>query len=147
YIFNDYLDREVDRQHPKKKFRPLASGAARPGISLMLMVAMVLAALSIAYYLDLNFLFILTAYLIINVFYTLGLKHISILDIFLVSSGFILRVYSGGVIGEVPISHWLVLMIMLLSLFLALAKRRDDIVLSKNGEVLRKASKHYNPEF
>ena len=147
YIINDYLDIEADRKHPKKRFRPLASGAANPTVSLILMVCLAAIGLAIAYYLSVSFFFILVTYLIINIAYTGGLKHISILDIFLVSSGFILRIYSGGVLGEVPISHWLVLMIMLLALFLALAKRRDDVLLSKGGEVMRKASSNYNLEF
>ena len=147
YIFNDYLDREVDRQHPKKKFRPLASGAANVKVSLALVFIFILTALAIAFFLDIYFMYMLITYLVINILYSLGLKHISILDIFLVSSGFILRVYSGGILGHVPISHWLVLMIMLLSLFLALAKRRDDLVLGKEGEVLRKSSRNYNLEF
>jgi 4-hydroxybenzoate polyprenyltransferase len=115
--------------------------------SMILMVLLVITGLGIAFYLSVNFLYVLITYLVINTAYTTGLKHISILDIFMVSSGFILRVYSGGILGEVPISHWLVIMIMLLALFLALAKRRDDIVLSKNGEALRKSSRDYNLEF
>lgn len=147
YIFNDYLDRETDRKHPKKKLRPLASGKASVPVSLALAVVLLITAFTIAYLLNIHYLYILLSYLIINTAYTLGLKHIPILDIFLVSSGFIFRIYAGGILGMVPISHWLVLMIMLLALFLALAKRRDDLVISKPGEVIRKSSQHYNLDF
>lgn len=147
YIFNDYRDREVDRQHPVKRFRPLASGEANVTVSLVLEVVLLISGVAIAYFLDTSFLLLLISYIIINISYTIDLKNISILDIFLVASGFIIRVYAGGVLANVEISHWLVLMIMLLSLFLALSKRRDDIVLGKNGTALRKSSTSYNLEF
>ena len=147
YILNDFKDRESDSVHPTKKNRPLASGKASVSVSLGLMVILLAVGLVIGYSLDISFLYILVAYVIINITYTLGLKNISILDIFMVSSGFILRVYAGGVLGNVPISHWLALMVMLGALFLALAKRRDDLVIGKDGQAVRKSSKNYNLEF
>jgi len=147
YILNDYRDREVDRLHPKKKLRPLASGKANLTVSLFLMGFLILVGLSAAWYLDRAFFAVLSVYLAINIAYTYGLKNISILDIFLVASGFLFRVYSGGILIGVGISHWLAIMIMLLSLFLALAKRRDDLVIGQNGGVLRKSSRNYNLVF
>jgi len=80
--------------------------------------------------------------------YSFGLKHIAILDLFIVSFGFLIRVYSGGALAQVGISHWLSIMILLLALFLIIAKRRDDIVIeTETGEVMRKVSKSYNLEF
>ncbi len=147
YILNDFRDREADRLHPEKKHRPLAAGTANATVSFALMVVMTITALSIAYALEFSFFLLLCAYLIINIGYSLGLKDIAILDIILVASGFLFRVYSGSLITGVPTSHWLALMIMLLSLFLALAKRRDDLVIGKEKTVVRKASQHYNLEF
>lgn len=147
YILNDYKDREVDRLHPKKKLRPLASGEANLTVSLFLMTFLIVTGLTLARFLDSGFFVLLAVYLVINIAYTYGLKNIAILDIFLVASGFLFRVYSGGILIDVAISHWLAIMIMLLSLFLALAKRRDDLVISQNGGVLRKSSRNYNLVF
>lgn len=147
YILNDFRDRSVDRLHPVKRLRPLASGKANVAASLTLMTLMLLAGFVLAYMLNFHFFLLLGTYFVINIAYSLGLKNIGIVDIFLVSSGFMLRIYAGGVLGDVPISHWLAIMAMLLSLFLALAKRRDDLVLSKDGQVLRKSSRNYNLEF
>jgi decaprenyl-phosphate phosphoribosyltransferase len=147
YILNDYKDREVDRLHPTKKDRPLASGKAKVSVSLMLMGLMATIALLTAFYLNFNFFLLLSIYLAINVGYSAGLKDIAILDIILVASGFLFRIYSGSIISEVATSHWLALMVMLLALFLALAKRRDDLVIGKDKTVLRKSSQHYNLEF
>lgn len=147
YILNDYRDREVDRLHPKKKLRPLASGDANLTVSLILMVFLILGGLTLAWSLNPAFFAVLSTYLVINIAYTYGLKNVAILDIFLVASGFLFRVYSGGILIDVAISHWLAIMIMLLSLFLALAKRRDDLVIGKDGGVLRKSARNYNLVF
>ncbi len=147
YILNDYKDRELDRLHPNKRQRPLASGEAKVSISMALMALLVMSGLLIAFNLNLNFFFLSLAYLVINIGYSFGLKDIAILDIILVASGFLFRVYSGSIISGVPTSHWLALMVMLLSLFLALAKRRDDLVTGKDKTVLRKSSQNYNLEF
>src|SRR5690606_28716873 len=93
------------------------------------------------------FIIILAGYLLINIAYSFGLKSISIVDILIVSSGFVLRIYAGGSLASITISHWLAIMVFLLSLFLALAKRRDDLVLAVPGETVRKVSKQYSLEF
>jgi decaprenyl-phosphate phosphoribosyltransferase len=148
YIINDYKDRETDRLHPKKKFRPLASGEVKTTTALILMVLLIGSGLILAASLQLTFFFILAAYLVLNIGYSFGLKHIPILDLFIVSLGFLLRIYSGGAIAGLPITHWLSLMVLLLALFLILAKRRDDIVINgknKNGKVvIRKSTQKYN---
>jgi decaprenyl-phosphate phosphoribosyltransferase len=148
YIINDYKDRETDRLHPKKKFRPLASGEVKTTTALILMILLIGSGLILAASLQLTFFFILAAYLVLNIGYSFGLKHIPILDLFIVSLGFLLRIYSGGAIAGLPITHWLSLMVLLLALFLILAKRRDDIVINgknKNGKVvIRKSTQKYN---
>jgi decaprenyl-phosphate phosphoribosyltransferase len=147
YVLNDYRDREVDKLHPKKKFRPLASGEVKTGTAWVLMFVLIGAGLFIAASLNLVFFYVLTGYLVLNLGYSFGLKHIPILDLFIVALGFLLRVYSGGIIAGLAITHWLSLMILLLALFLILAKRRDDILIngkSKNGTIIRKSTQNYN---
>lgn len=147
YIMNDYKDREVDRLHPRKKFRPLASGEVKSPTALSLIGLLLIAGFSIAMVLNTAFFYLLAFYFVLNVGYSFGLKHIPILDLFIVSIGFLIRVYSGGVIAGLPITHWLSLMILLLALFLILAKRRDDLLINtknKNGVVIRKSTKAYN---
>jgi 4-hydroxybenzoate polyprenyltransferase len=95
-----------------------------------------------------KFAFVLSIYFVLNMAYSFGLKNISILDIFIVSAGFVLRVKAGGVLTDIAVSEWLMLMVFLLALFMAIAKRRDDIVLKESlGKDMRKASKGYNMDF
>lgn len=148
YVINDYIDREVDRLHPKKKLRPIASGTIKESSAWLIIVVLVLSGLGLAYYLDLNFFFFLLFYFAMNLGYSFGLKHIAILDLFIVAFGFLIRIYSGGALAQVGISHWLSIMILLLALFLIIAKRRDDIVLqTETGGVIRRSSMAYNLEF
>jgi 4-hydroxybenzoate polyprenyltransferase len=148
YILNDYNDIEADRQHPTKSKRPLASGEISKSTGLVIMVITLAAGFFLAYSIDIRFLYVTLIYYVLNLGYSLGLKHISILDILIVASGFLLRTVAGGVIAQVKISEWLMLMVFLLAVFLALAKRRDDILLAQeSGKVMRKASAKYNMEF
>lgn len=147
YILNDFNDRETDRQHPKKKTRPLASREANVTVSMTLMVALACGALWIVWHLNTSYFLLLVTYFLINIAYTLHLKNIPILDIFIVASGFLFRIYSGGILVSVYVSHWLAIMVFLLSLFLALAKRRDDLVIREGNQIIRKSSRNYNLEF
>jgi 4-hydroxybenzoate polyprenyltransferase len=93
-------------------------------------------------------LFILTAYLFLNLAYSLSLKHVAIIDVVCIATGFVLRVFAGGAAAEVQVSHWLVLMVFLLAIFLALAKRRDDLVLNSQGHNnIRRSLHNYNLDF
>lgn len=148
YVINDYRDRAVDRLHPTKKLRPLASGEVGTVTAWILIIALVVSGLVIAATLEMVFFYILLFYFAMNIGYSFGLKNIPILDLFIVSLGFLLRVYSGGVIADLPITHWLSIMILLLALFLIIAKRRDDILINaKNGCVIRKSTQAYNLDF
>lgn len=148
YVINDFRDRFVDRLHPTKKLRPIASGEIGTVTAWILIVLFVSTGLFIAASLEMAFFYILVSYFIMNLGYSFGLKNIPILDLFIVSLGFLLRVYSGGVIADLPITHWLSIMILLLALFLIIAKRRDDILINnKNGCVIRKSTQSYNLEF
>lgn len=148
YVINDYRDRFIDRQHPTKKLRPLASGAIGSTTAWTLIVLLVSAGLAIAASLEMAFFYLLLGYFALNIAYSFGLKNIAIVDLFIVSLGFLLRVYSGGIIADLPITHWLSIMILLLALFLIIAKRRDDILINaKNGCVIRKSTETYNLDF
>lgn len=148
YVLNDYLDRPADRLHPIKRKRPLASGDVSETIAIILILVLVPAGLALGYFINGTFLCLLIAYLGINLAYSAGLKRVSILDLFMVASGFLVRIYAGGAIVEVAISHWLAIMVLLLALFLIIAKRRDDLVIqSQTGVQVREASQYYNLEF
>jgi 4-hydroxybenzoate polyprenyltransferase len=129
YLLNDILDIEADRKHPQKKNRPLASGRIRPVAAHILSYTLMLWALISAYVLNRHFGFILTIYLILEFSYSTYLKNVVILDIFCIAAGFLLRVIGGAVVIDVPISSWLLICTIFLSLFLALAKRRGEMVL------------------
>lgn len=148
YVINDYRDRFVDRLHPRKKARPIASGEIGTASAWILIVLLVTSGLAVAAALNISFFYILMTYLVLNLGYSFGLKNIPILDLFIVSLGFLLRVYSGGAIADLPITQWLSIMILLLALFLIIAKRRDDILINaKNGCVIRKSTQTYNLDF
>ena len=148
YIMNDYRDIEDDRKHPVKKERPLASGAVNKTTAVIIAVLFLIIGFTAAWFLRDKFMFILGIYFIMNVGYSFGLKTIPILDIFIISIGFVLRVKSGSVIALIPLSEWLIIMVFLLALFLAFAKRRDDVLLKlSSGDDMRKAVKGYNLEF
>ena len=148
YVINDYHDRFIDRLHPTKKYRPLASGVIGTTSAWILIVALVATGFAIAAFLDMTFLYVLATYFVLNLAYSFGLKNIAIVDLFIVALGFLLRVYSGGIIADLPITHWLSIMILLLALFLIIAKRRDDILINaKNGCVIRKSTQTYNLDF
>jgi len=149
YILNDYLDREEDRQHPTKKDRPLASGRVPGHMALMLMTALLLIGIPSFFFLDRVAFYLVSGYVFMNILYTFRLKHIPIIDIFIIALGFLLRIATGAMLARphVPLSMWIVLMIFLGALFLALAKRRDDVLLAADGKAVRKSIGGYNLEF
>ncbi len=148
YILNDYKDLEKDRLHPVKRYRPMAAGRISMPVALVLMAACLTSGLLIGWYCGFRFLIILTAYLLLNVCYSFGLKNVSILDILIISTGFILRVKGGGILGRVDISQWLMVIVFLLSLFLTLGKRRDDLLIKEeSGASMRQSLSGYNAEF
>jgi len=148
YVFNDLKDVEEDRAHPVKCHRPLASGQVSPREASWFAGLLGVGSLSLGLCLgNWPYLGILIAYLLLNVAYSLKLKHVAIVDVVTVSAGFVLRVFAGGlVIGILP-THWLVLMTFLLALFISLAKRRDDLLLASAGNSNRRSLDGYNLEF
>ncbi|OGP75608.1 MAG: prenyltransferase [Deltaproteobacteria bacterium RBG_13_58_19] len=148
YVFNDLKDISEDRQHPVKSCRPLASGAIKPSQAVIFLAILLLLALAlVAAFLPPLIFLIMGAYLVLNTVYSLFLKHLAIIDVFCIALGFVLRIFAGGLAAKVPVSHWLVIMTFLLALFLALAKRRDDLLLLAEGHNTRKSLDGYSLEF
>ncbi len=129
YILNDYRDRESDRLHPRKKTRPLAAGTVPVPVAFVLMGLLLAVALVVPYlWLPAGFFWIVAVYIALNVAYTVKLKSVAIIDVMIVAIGFVLRVEGGARLIEVTASAWLVIATGLLALFMAVAKRRDDLV-------------------
>lgn len=148
YIINDYKDREDDRKHPVKCHRPLASGAVSPSMALAVCGVLIVAGFALAWWIREKFFIVLGIYFLLNLAYSLGLKAISILDIMILAAGFVLRIKGGSVISYVPLSEWIIIMVFLLAVFMAIGKRRDDVLLKlKSGTDMRKSIKGYNLEF
>ena len=129
YCVNDIADRTADAAHPEKQNRPLATGALQPRDATLAAAVLVLAAAAIVFGADLAWQVpvILAGYLVLNVAYSLRLKHLALLDVVVIASGFVLRLVAGTYAVGVPPSSWIVLCTGLLSLFLALGKRRGDL--------------------
>jgi decaprenyl-phosphate phosphoribosyltransferase len=127
YIINDVMDRDRDRNHPKKRHRPIASGAVTVPQALCFAVLVLGVVVAIGLKLGLGFLAVIGAYIVMNLGYSLGLKHLSLVDATIVAMGFILRVYAGTVAARVPASAWLLMCTFFLALFLAFGKRRAEL--------------------
>lgn len=152
YCFNDLRDVEADRQHPKKRKRPIASGAVsvRGGYTMMLICTIgAFALLPLSGSSNTPYLYIIvTAYWLMNIAYCLRLKQYAILDVTIIAIGFVLRVLAGGLATAIWISHWLVLMTFLVTLFLALTKRNDDYrIYEQTGQKPRVSITGYNKTF
>ena len=134
YLFNDIFDVEADRNHPEKKFRPIASGKLPISVAWAVALLLTVIAVPLAYWLSPSFALILTSYLVINLLYSRWLKHVSILDVLIVSSGFVLRVGAGVALITVErFSPWLYMITILFSLYIGLGKRRAEMNLLAQG--------------
>ena len=148
YVVNDIFDVEVDRMHPIKKHRPLAAGILGKKEALVFAATLLLLSVVLTIYqLGLTLLIVLRSYLTLNYLYSCLLKKYAIIDISAIAAGFVIRVFFGGLSSDVAISHWLIIMTYLLALFLALAKRRDDLLLMLNGQKVRQNLDGYSLEF
>jgi 4-hydroxybenzoate polyprenyltransferase len=150
YILNDYRDREDDKKHPVKCKRPFAAGVVNVQLAIFIAIGLLATGLFLAYVANPSFKFfaVLVLYLLLNVFYSLGGKNIPIVDIVIVAAGFVLRIKGGSIITGIPVSEWLIIMVFLLALFMAIGKRRDDVLLKlRSGADMRKSIKGYNLEF
>lgn len=148
YILNDLHDIHDDRNHPVKRYRPLASGAISSSLAITIMCMAFVAGFSLMIILSVKAGLILSVYLLMNVGYTYKLKHIPILDLMVVATGFVIRLIVGSVATGVALSKWIVLITFLLAFLLSLGKRRDDIlILNDKGLKTRNNLEGYNLPF
>ncbi len=148
YTLNDYHDIEEDKQHPKKKNRPLASGAISKSQAIIIMAVLFVSGFTLMASLSLKAVGILVTYVLMNIAYSFYLKHVAILDVVIIAIGFVLRLFIGSAVTDIPLSMWIVLMTFLLALFMALAKRRDDMLIYLDtGKKMRKVIDGYNLQF
>jgi 4-hydroxybenzoate polyprenyltransferase len=145
YVFNDLRDLEEDRKHPVKSQRPLASGRLGKGPAVAALVVIGAAGIALSASINLPFLLIALGYLVLQTAYSMWLKHVVILDIFVIAAGFLIRVVAGGLAIRVEISSWLLICTILLALFLAMGKRRYELVLlDKDAASHRPILREYN---
>jgi 4-hydroxybenzoate polyprenyltransferase len=148
YLLNDLTDRHRDREHPGKRGRPIAAGEVAPGIALATAVVLIGGGLLLAFMLEPSFAGWLAGYVVIQVAYSLSLRQIVLLDVFAIASGFVIRVMSGAAVVEVVASSWLILTTIFLSLFLALCKRRAEVVMLAEDPAGHRATlTWYEPAF
>jgi 4-hydroxybenzoate polyprenyltransferase len=146
YLVNDVADREGDRRHPVKMHRPIASGALPVRIAVMAAVVLGVTSVGAAFVLRPLFGVLAACYLALLAFYSGPLKHIVIIDVLTIAIGFVLRAAAGAVAIDVAISHWLYVLTILLALFLALSKRRHELVLLADGATgHRRILEEYSP--
>ena len=152
--FNDILDAEADRKHCDKRRRPIASGKVSKMTGYIVMLLCFILSIGLLCLINradgrngLVFL-VVGAYVVMSVAYSLLLKHIALVDVFVIAVGFVLRVCAGGAATGIILTHWIVLMTFLLALFLAFAKRRDDVMtFESDGIATRKTANRYNVRF
>ena len=146
YLFNDVADREADRNHPLKRERPIASGQLATSTALAAGVILGAAGVGGAFLIGTQFGIVSATYLAALLLYSLALKHLVIVDVLMIAAGFVLRAVAGAVAVNVPISHWLLICTTLLALFLALSKRRRELVLLADSATdHRRILEEYSP--
>ena len=147
YIINDIKDINEDKLHPKKCKRPIASGQINIKSGYFISILLFLVSTTGSFLLNKLFFLLLVFYLLLNFLYSFKFKHLPIIDVSVISTGFMIRVLSGAVLSGINPSVYLILMTFLISLFIAFAKRYDDVVLASNGLSTRKNIDGYNKEF
>lgn len=152
YCLNDIIDVEDDRRHPVKCHRPIASGNVSVAQGYVCMAALAIGSLASTLILGgeegVKTAAVIVVYLLLNIAYCLWLKRFAIVDVCVIAFGFVLRLIAGGIATDIELSNWIVLMTFLLTLFLSLAKRRDDVVrMNETGHAPRKNTVRYNLEF
>ncbi|WP_434283308.1 decaprenyl-phosphate phosphoribosyltransferase [Clostridium botulinum] len=148
YILNDIVDLEKDKKHPEKKNRPLPSGRVSKSTAIIMNIIILFTVLFCSYkFVDYKIMYIYLLYIVMNIFYCFKLKNVVILDVMVITFGFVLRMESGSLATKVSVSPWLFLCTILLSLFLALNKRKSEIItLKDNRGSHRKILEEYSVE-
>ncbi|MCG7608629.1 phosphoribose diphosphate--decaprenyl-phosphate phosphoribosyltransferase [Mycolicibacterium sp. (ex Dasyatis americana)] len=148
YLVNDARDVEADRAHPTKRFRPIAAGVVPESLAYTLAVVLGVASIGISWLLTPNLAVVMAVYIAIQLAYCFGLKHQAVLDICIVSSGFLLRAIAGGVAADIPLSQWFLLVMAFGSLFMAAGKRYAELQLAeRTGAKIRKSLERYTSSY
>jgi 4-hydroxybenzoate polyprenyltransferase len=152
YCFNDICDAKADKAHPGKFNRPVASEAISKKTAYIVMFILLVLSFIVIYSLpetvNWKVMELTGFYYLMNIAYCIKLKQIAILDVFIISTGFVIRVFAGGIVAGIYVSHWIVLLTFLLALFLSFAKRRDDVVIYLSTDIkTRKSVSRYSLEF
>ena len=148
YLINDARDVEADRQHPTKQFRPIAAGVVPVWLAYVLAVALAAASLAISFLATPNLAIVMAIYLVIQLAYCFGLKHQAVLDICIVSSGFLIRAIAGGVAADIRLSQWFLLVMAFGSLFMVAGKRYAELQLAeRTGAKIRKSLESYTSTY
>ena len=146
YLFNDVADRGADQKHPLKRERPIASGQLAVSTAVAAGVILGTAGIAVGFAINTQFGLIAATYICALLLYSLALKHVVIVDVLMIAAGFVLRAVGGAVAVDVPIGHWLLVCTTLLALFLALSKRRHELMLLAEGAMdHRRILEEYSP--
>ncbi len=148
YLINDARDVAADREHPTKRFRPIAAGVVPVGLAYGLAAALAATALVISWFTTPNLALVIAIYIAIQLAYCFGLKHQAVLDICIVSSGFLIRAIAGGAAADIPLSQWFLLVMAFGSLFMAAGKRYAELQLAeRTGAKIRKSLESYTSTY
>ncbi|WFR72770.1 decaprenyl-phosphate phosphoribosyltransferase [Prescottella defluvii] len=144
YLVNDAMDVEADRAHPTKRFRPIAAGVLPVNLAYGMAFVLLVGSIVLSFAANWQLAVVMAVYIAIQLAYCFGLKHQAVLDICIVSSGFLLRAIAGGVAAEIPLSQWFLLIMAFGSLFMAAGKRYAELQLAeRTGAKIRKALQNY----
>ena len=148
YVFNDIMDIEKDRAHPKKRLRPLPSGAMSMGMAWALVVVLLGGSVALALSVRIEFLYAVLFYLALTVSYSIVLKHLVLIDVMAIALGFVARAMAGAIALDVTFSNWLVVCTLFLAMFLGLSKRRQELILLEDGaHTHRQVLHHYTTQY
>ncbi|MFF0541570.1 decaprenyl-phosphate phosphoribosyltransferase [Nocardia thailandica] len=148
YLVNDALDVEADRAHPTKRFRPIAAGVVPVNLAYALSAVLLLASIAFSFVASWHLAVVMVVYIAIQLAYCFGLKHQAVLDICIVSSGFLLRAVAGGAAADIALSKWFLLIMAFGSLFMAAGKRYAELQIAlETGAKIRKSLQYYTPTY
>jgi decaprenyl-phosphate phosphoribosyltransferase len=148
YLVNDAMDVEADRAHPTKRFRPIAAGVLPVNIAYAMAVVLLGGSIGLSFIANWQLAVVMAVYISIQLAYCFGLKHQAVIDICIVSSGFLLRAIAGGVAADIPLSQWFLLIMAFGSLFMAAGKRYAELQLAEaTGAKIRKSLEYYTATY
>src|SRR5262249_13242506 len=147
-LINDVRDVEADRQHPTKRFRPIAAGVVPEWLAYSMAAGLGVASIAISWVVTPDLALVMAIYIAIQLGYCFGLKHQAVIDICIVSSGFLIRAIAGGVAANIPLSQWFLLVMAFGSLFMAAGKRYAELQLAeRTGAKIRRSLESYTGSY